>query len=151
MTIVKSFAAAAFMAASCAVLAANPWVADPNAPKSAPAAYAQTQDKAAPAEKPRAPYVGHYQGKLIDDKGQPADAEISIDPYNCFVLSIMTEHGLETGFVDFKDGRLSLRHPKTKDAVRVFTIDPKDGTITLVENNGKKVEATKDCCRLGRR
>lgn len=149
MSIVKSLAAAALMTASCAVLAANPWVADPNAPQSAPAA-AKQQQKAAPA-KARAPYVGHYKGMLLDSKGKPAEGEISIDPYKCYVLSVMTDHGVETGFVDVKDGRIEMRHPNTKEVNRVFQIDPKDGSIVLTENNGDKVAESKDCCRLTRR
>ena len=136
------------IALSCGIAAtsvqANPWVAGGDSSGSNAAAAADQ----AKAEKPKAPYVGHYSGKLYDHTGKVGKAEVSFDNFKCFVVSIVGDQGLETGFVEAKGKELHLKHTDGK-VYRIFTIVD-EGTIELTSVDGKPVTQTKDCCRLSR-
>ena len=142
MSILKSLLPAIVL--SCGIAAtsvqANPWVAGGES-KDAGKAAATAQ-----AEKPQAPYVGHYIGKLYDHTGKVAKAEVSFDNFKCFVVSVVGDQGLETGFVEAKGNDIILKHTNGK-AYRVFTI-VEDGKIRLKSVDGKAVKASKDCCEL---
>ena len=144
MSILKTLLPAIVLSVGLAAGAqANPWVSNGSS------SGAQTQQAASQkAEKPKAPYVGHYSGKLYSQGGEVVDAELSLDNYKCFVLSVMKDQGLETGFVEMKGKKIILKHTDGK-AYRVFTM-VEDGKLVLKSVDGKDVKQTDACCTLVR-
>lgn len=121
-----------------AVLAAAPALA---------AGPADSESVAVPKSEPMAGLEGHYQGTLLSIDGKTkTEAELTIDPYRCFVISAKSDHGMETGFVEKKGDELHFTHPDGK-AYRIFKIA--DGAIEMTEMNGKP--APEGCCVMKKR
>ena len=77
---------------------------------------------------------GHWGGDLVSLKtGEKSSAELTLDHYGCYALSIKRDPGIETGFYTVQDGKV------------------------IVEGERLKAEPTpdqplpKDCCELERR
>ncbi len=98
------------------------------------------------------PFIGHYSGTLVAKSGEGSPAELSLDDYKCYALSIKEEQGIETGFYEVRDGRMLLKSP-SGDVLHTFRVD---GTapVTLTQLNDKVApvqpmqEALPDCCRV---
>lgn len=98
------------------------------------------------------PFIGHYSGTLVAKSGEGSPAELSLDDYKCYALSIKEEQGIETGFYEVRDGRMLLKSP-SGDVLHTFRVD---GTspATLTQLNDKVApaepmqETLPDCCRV---
>lgn len=90
---------------------------------------------------------GHWSGVLLSQTEEAADAELSLDHYGCYALSVKKDRGIETGFFEVKDGRVLL---KNSGGVvnREFEVG-KDGKLHLLDAEGKPlVMAAENCCSL---
>lgn len=90
---------------------------------------------------------GHWGGDLVSLKtGEKSSAELTLDHYGCYALSIKRDPGIETGFYTVQDGKVVL---KTTGGAQRLTF--------IVEGERLKAEPTpdqllpKDCCELERR
>lgn len=98
------------------------------------------------------PFIGHYSGTLVAKSGEGSPAELSLDDYKCYALSIKEEQGIETGFYEVAGGRVLLKSP-SGDVLHTFRVD---GTspATLTQLNDKVApaepmqETLPDCCRV---
>lgn len=98
------------------------------------------------------PFIGHYSGTLVAKSGEGSAAELSLDDYQCYALSIKEEQGIETGFYEVAGGRVLLKSP-SGDVRHTFRVD---GTspATLTQLNDKVApaepmqETLPDCCRV---
>ena len=53
---------------------------------------------------------GHWSGSMLSQADEMADAELSLDHYGCYALSVKKDRGIETGFYEVKDGRVLLKN-----------------------------------------
>lgn len=88
---------------------------------------------------------GSYRGVLLSKTGEESDAEILLDDYKRFALSIRKDRGMETGFYTVQGSRLVLKISASTDR-RVFEILP-DCTLKAVYKEEEE-HASKDCCLL---
>lgn len=93
------------------------------------------------------PALRHWGGDLVSLKtGEKSSAELTLDHYGCYALSIKRDPGIETGFYTVQDGKVVL---KTTNGAKRLTF--------IVEGERLKAEPTpdqplpKDCCELERR
>ena len=53
---------------------------------------------------------GHWGGDLVSLKtGEKSSAELTLDHYGCYALSIKRDPGIETGFYTVQDGKVVLK------------------------------------------
>ena len=101
------------------------------------------------ADAARAPtgFEGHWSGTLVSASDEAAGAELSLDSYGCYALSIKTDRGIETGFFEVKDGRVLLKN-SGGSVLRVLECR-EDGKLHELTAEGKPLEGKPaDCCSL---
>lgn len=90
---------------------------------------------------------GHWSGSMLSQAEEMADAELSLDNYGCYALSVKADRGIETGFYEVKDGRVLLKN--SGGVVSRQLEVGKDGKLHLRDAEGKPLaNAPKDCCSL---
>ncbi len=92
--------------------------------------------------------LGHYAGTMLTREGVKSDAELTLDRYKCFVLSVKKDQGgLETGFYDVKDDLIILMK-KDRTPYRWFFVTPGE----RLEERGAEGSALQNppdgCCLL---
>lgn len=96
-------------------------------------------------------YVGHFKGTMMAVSGEACEAELSLDRYKCYALSVMKEPGIETGFYEVKGDRIILKNT-SGDVVRQFKVEKQDPTtlLQLDAEGAPMADAPKDCCRIAK-
>ena len=86
---------------------------------------------------------GSYHGVLLSRTGEASDAQILLDDYKRFALSIKKDRGMETGFYVVSGSRLILKRSASSER-RIFEILPDCALKAVYEPDS----APKDCCVL---
>ncbi len=90
---------------------------------------------------------GHWSGSMLSQADEMADAELSLDHYGCYALSVKKDRGIETGFYEVKDGRVLLKN--SSGVVSRQLEVGKDEKLHLLDAEGKPLaDAPRDCCSL---
>lgn len=91
---------------------------------------------------------GAWLGALIAQNGESARAELTLDDYGCYALSIKLDRGVEIGFYEVRDGLLYLKTTKGDPRFTFRVSDDK----AFIELDPKSVERVPEgCCTLRRR
>ena len=90
---------------------------------------------------------GHWGGTLASlTKDEASSAEMTLDNYGCYAISIKKDPGVETGFYTVKNGKVFL---KTTAGAERLTLEVKGETLVVVPAGGQKLP--EGCCELQRR
>lgn len=90
---------------------------------------------------------GHWSGVMLTMMDETSDAELSLDDYGCYALSLKKEHGIETGFYTVKAGRVELKD--STGVVRRMLEKRGDEKLHLLSADGKPLkDAPQGCCAL---
>ena len=116
-----------------------------------PAALAALLAASSGAQAARTPtgLEGHWSGTLLSLADAPTEAELSLDDYGCYAASLKSEHGIETGFYEVKDGRLVLKGTGGA-VVRQLELGADKRLHLLDAGGGPLANPPKDCCSLSR-
>lgn len=91
---------------------------------------------------------GHWLGDLAAKTGEKSSAEISLDHYGCYALSVKRDQGIEAGTYTAENGKLVLK--TTGGEVRlVFTFD--EGKTRLEQEKRSGETLPEGCCTFTRR
>ena len=90
---------------------------------------------------------GHWSGVMLTMMDEASDAELSLDDYGCYALSLKNEHGIETGFYTVKAGRVELKD--SSGVVRRILEKRADEKLHLLSADGTALkDAPEGCCAL---